>query len=701
MGYFADGTTQFDGRAETGLHAAARMNDAETVCFLLENALVDIDSGDRYQYTALHWACSLHEDPRALKALLLHGPDPNVEEFQGWTPFSLACMDGCFIACLALIEHAPNLRTYLSAGSHGIRCFDGRGGTPCHAAVLPISAFGSLESRDPSFGPDAWEANREAFLRRLTDKKSPVLDVDILNAQKETPLNFAARVLPPASVVQCLLDNGADVNHQDQQKMRTPLRTVLEKPDLNRIAAIVVTLLRHGGRLDIECSHGTDALHAALGVARDSKDYAIVDHLLLHASAENFEEGKEEYLSATIVESLALGLYDECRELMRHGGRLDVNPSTLTEWVDKSLGYSGQRPSPVEIEFYLDTYPNLVTSNDAMRKALWNFFDDSSRFPHDFTEVCKRLLVRPDFKLDPQTPNRTTLLHLACRLPLPLDIIRPLLVLGSNPNLFNERFHTPLTGALINRHSRTADMLLKHGADPFLRPTGEEWIEEYAGTFHDLGQVRTYRSPFEVAVLGRHDPSFGFFSAVLKHYQPRAPPAIPYASSYIQHALFDTDLLGTLLRKDREPNENLEGLNHNRTRVDLAFRAVHMLLKHGAKIPTRSDEGAGFIELVRETSRDGPVEGAKLADFKGSENDKEMLCSLLFLCSLAVDAAPAEESIISLRNKGILDAESVDDYLRRRIAWREAAQEEKENGGGARRKKRRGTRLRNGESARK
>lgn len=88
--------------------------------------------------------------------------------------------------------------------------------------------------------------------------------------------------------------------------------------------------------------------------------------------------------------------------------------------------------------------------------------------------VIELLIARPEFRLDPQTTETTTLLHAACRSLVPMHIVQRLLDLGSDPNVFDKFVILPLSYA-INGRTHMAEMLLKHGADPFKRPSPEAW----------------------------------------------------------------------------------------------------------------------------------------------------------------------------------------------------------------------------------
>lgn len=684
------------GNTGTVLHTAAHNNDGATVCFLLENGLVNVDSRDSQGYTALHLACLHHGDLHAFKALLLHGANPNAAALNDRTPFAVACSNGYFNACLALMDGVPVIEYGPGFGDMGDE-------SPCHVAVKPMRHFSALQ---PPTDPDIWENDRQAFLRRLLDESPVRVDVDTTTTYNQTPLHLAACVLSPASVVQCLLDNDANVNYEDDSR-RSPLFVLLEKGDLHLIAPIVGLLLRHGARLDVTCRHGLDALHAALKIARDTNSYAIINFIFQHASAANFRDGylsKGGYLSLVVNAAHKAGRYEECRVLMRHGARLDLDKSKLKRLLQNSLE---EYPACVlQIQFYLEMFPSLVTASDVMRSALRGGLHQSS------TEVFSLLLARPDFRLDPQTKGTTTLLHLACRMPAPLDIIQRLLNMGSDPNLFNWRCELPLSTAIYNGRLDIAELLLKHGADPFVRPSPKEWDRYVAWaskprprTSHGASwsqpisyAVEQYETPFEITLqtdttFPKGDTTNGvsaetFLSLILEHRGLPALPAEPSVPSYIHNALFNDVALGILLRKGADPNSGEHCTNPPLMRAvdfkhdssnncDRAYRAVRRLLQHGANVCQKNEEGRCFVDVIKEAHQARAENPDELAEFKDKNGEFALQCQLCLVCRLTVDVVSGEDGIKSLTREELFANGAAEDWTRRRDAWVEL-QEKKE-----------------------
>lgn len=711
----------------TILHTAARNNDAATICFLLENRLVDVDSSDSLGYTALHFACLHHGELHAMKALFLHAADPNAEADDYQTPFTVACSNGYFNACLLLLESGgPELDYGLHFGNDDE---DDVEDSPCHIAVKPMSNFFALK-RNPPPDPDTWESDRGALLRQLVDGSRLDLFVSITNFQDQTPLHNAARLVSPVGVVQCLLDNDAEVDAQDQRGC-TPLRLLLERGDLHLISAIADLLLRRGARLDIRCSGGLDALHGAFVAARRNTDYAVVNFVLQHASDANFnnESGrrsKNGQLSEMLITSHQEGCYAECRVLMQHGARLDLDKSRLMRLLETSL------KSPVCVEqvlFYLDMFPNLVTANDAMRIVL-----QGGRSQYDgrsIAKVTRLLFARPDFRLDPQTNQTTTLLHSACTMrPVLLDVVQRLLDMGSNPNLFDERFRLPLSRSMDEDCLHLTKILLEHGADPFIRPSAEEWIGyvarvndpvyRYSSYPYFLSTVEEkYRTPFEIALThttflrpaGCHYTNnistdsvsaSTVLSLILEHHELPALPAEPSALSYMHSALFNEASLDTLLSKGADPNSGKHCTNpplmhavQQQQGTRKIFRVVKRLLKYGANVHQKNEEGQCFVDVMKEASLARAQNPDELAEFKDSDGKFALQCMLLYHCHLTVDAASGEDTVKVLTHEETLADLEAKDWRRRQHAWlklqgeekaRQKARQEKERGIAARKR---------------
>lgn len=458
----------------------------------------------------------------ALHALLRHGADPTAEAADLWIPFTVAYWYGYFNACLALILCLGEDEFHYGPNLHDVGDTDDRGDTPCHIAVRPISYF--FPDKFPE-DPDAWERDRLVWLNHLLDGSRIAFQINRLNNLGHTPLLDAAHRQSPAGVVQCPLDHGADVNDSGSSHHHSALCIMVKCEGLNLIADIVDLLLSR--RALVNLGYPQDALHVALHIAQTNGDYSIINFILQRLSGANFisdaNDSKEQYLSGVVYQSYRAGRYAECRVLMQHGVKLDLDKYDIMRALDASLANAQKRRLPTQLQFYLDMLPSrLVTANEAMQMALWKFPGHRGD-GEDWTEVGKLLFARPDFCLGPQTTGTTTLLHTACSKGAPLYIVQHLLDLGSDPNIFDKSFVLPLSHTINTQCTHIAEMLLKHGADPFKKPSPEDWDSHMAPTeetkrtpvaeyidrhfaFRVLPQKvvhKTYHTPFDLAIQQR------------------------------------------------------------------------------------------------------------------------------------------------------------------------------------------------------
>lgn len=612
-------------RTTTALHTAARCNDATMVRLLLESKLASVDDLDSEDNTALHLASLHHEHFAAMRQLLESGADTEEINEDNMTPFALACEKGYFKAALLLLNRGVNYQSLLEPAE------------PIHLAAMPMRHF---FSRTPPSDPDAWEDDREAFLRRILDPEFGY-GVDDEGGCYRSALHAAAYKASLPRTIQCFLDAGANVNLKDEIG-RTPLLRAFECEDSRVITAKIVPLLRHGARLDMLCTpihylgyESTCAFELALEMARFQKDYSMINFIFHHATSANFGQG---YLSAVVLKSLSEDRIAECRTLMSHGATLKVQDEQLWKMVESSV----RSRNVAAIQFYLDMLSDRVTPRKMMEMIFDIFKVYNSHFEETDLAVIEMLLERQDLDPSDYATETSSLLHLACQSHYPLDIIQKILDMGCNVNLFDSKLATPLHHAVNASCPRTFKLLLLYNASPFTEPSNEEWRiyldrveeekqkakregcwdwdlypanrplgrEEYETAFDAAVRLSWYAvaSHFEYSSCERGPEKLHPVEMILERHDLPALPSDPMALSYVHKALNNRKSLRLLLKKGADPNSGSHCkrpplLHAVQTAPGDWYIVIDMLLKMGADVRQTDENGRSFLDFFREATR--------------------------------------------------------------------------------------------------
>lgn len=588
---------ELDVGVATPLHTAARFNNAEAVDFLLKNELADVDQSDNHGYAPLHLACMTFQDVSAMEKLFEFDADLEVNADDGRTPLAFACERGYFRAALRLLDQGAD---------HEVE-WDGQ--TPIQVAAMSMTSF--FPRRPPSES-DTWEDERELLVRRLLELG---VDVDEAGGLGTTALHIAAAGQSLSRTLRLFLDAGADVNATDDMQ-QTPLHVAFESGHLASVAIKIVPLLQRGGRLDKKCMRGRCALDSALEAARLRGDYSIIDLIFQHASTANFSPG---FLDLVAMSSYYQGLYDECRVLIRHGATVDISGYELRDEI--RTGINARDLS--KIQFVLDIIPDPVTSCRALYTALESY----DVVKDEEMAIITALLDRPDMIANGHRFDDDSPLHVACRKHHNLDIIQRLLNGASEVNLFNADYETPLSYAVGHRCPHTVRLLLRHGANPFMSPSEEDWR-----SYVELNEFKLYGAGFVSRDLDDYNHLSAFYGAIeprpmhvrcvdnpschhsgnphlleimLEYHSLPPLPSDPSSQSYVHVALCSSDALGILLKKGADPNAGghcdqpplLDAVNPSYPCDRVAI--VGMLLRSGADINQRNEGGVSFLGFFK------------------------------------------------------------------------------------------------------
>ncbi len=181
----------------TALHLAAKANNVGAFCALIKTKGIDITVKDNAENTVLHQIIRKNNALAMLMALCQH-PDffkiVNLIDANGDTAFTIAC-------CAHQTQYLIRLMQF-----GAIIAFDSEQNSPLHCVVL--ATYGYTD-------PIVYETAVEFMLKHKVFRK----DLNAANRHKETPLHSAVSMNHrPISIVKMLLEAGADITAQDNDK---------------------------------------------------------------------------------------------------------------------------------------------------------------------------------------------------------------------------------------------------------------------------------------------------------------------------------------------------------------------------------------------------------------------------------------------------------------------------------------------------
>jgi ankyrin repeat protein len=254
----------------TALYLAARAGHPDMVSLLITNS-ANVNGIGLSEYPPLLGAVQqLHHGPTIAQQIsiisILIGAkaDVNIADANGRSVLSLATMP--------LTHEAMML--FISAGADP-NLADNDGMTPLHyaskcahsAGIISnlLSAGASINALDAK-GTSAltyvgWSGDCPDAMKVLLTNGA---DVTMGGGIYGSPLGAAAR-LADVSMMEMLIDAGAQVNHQDNQtKYHSPLFAALERSSGGRQFEAVSVLLRRGADVSLKDGQGRQALHKAV-----------------------------------------------------------------------------------------------------------------------------------------------------------------------------------------------------------------------------------------------------------------------------------------------------------------------------------------------------------------------------------------------------------------------------------------------------
>ncbi|KAJ4394504.1 hypothetical protein N0V93_003722 [Gnomoniopsis smithogilvyi] len=669
------------------LHTAVRCNDGTMIGFIVEQGFVPINLVNDAGETALQCAVLHKNDLSAFLHLLSLGANPDI----GTGAFQYACDVQNFKAANILLQR-------------GIQNFGSPNLWPLHRATAPMGHF-AIPHWEPVPDLEGWENDRELFILALASGL-PELGNFGINDQDfrgRSPLLRAATYPATTRTIRLLINLGADVNQQDRSGVN-PIQEILAKGDFGTTATIAL-LLRRGARLDLRSDHdnliqrygvgGYCALDTALLVTDGETNNPVLYTIIQHASSRNFAEHS---LSAIVARLYAQGRHRHCRVVMLNrfpGTRLDINPRWLLSWLQESV----QKRSLSHIRFYLDRFPNELTTHDALPLVLTTYcrrFQDgkSSDLGVSENNIIETLSTRPDFGIGTQERGCSSLLHLACKYHHP-SIATQLLELGSQVNFSDEDFYTPLLYAVGNCCSRTVKILLSYGANPFQHPSDEPQRAQSLQRRPRrivLGpqDPRTEESAFKYAIkwrsrdIDRHffrtscdiEPRYTTITKIILDYCGLPPVSVDRAlPSYVHRAIKFPEALRDLLEAGADPDARDTGERPSPLLYaslylepsEEVLESISLLVSHGADVHARLFPGAdSFLTLVEESQRAVADGNRDHANEQARDSDKyRKQCALTRLFEIKVDPISGHSTVQlrSANGDGLSPEENAPDRL--------------------------------------
>ncbi len=260
--------------------AAANNKNPEIIRTLVENGS-DANRRNDGSDTPLHAVAQINPNPEATRILIDAGAESDAVNSDGLTPLHLA----------ASSNPNPEVVSNLLAAGAGIGITDKDGKLPCERALESNSALvaSDVYKALSVVHQDNWGSKKFFLVATLEDVKRCLRNGAEVNIRVPpnslTPLHWAVRCNPHLSVIEALLDEGADVNATERTGL-TPLHWAVQNP---YIPSAIVTLLVDRGA-DLEAQVKDTAIRPLEIAVRNASHPDVVETLIkLGSSVENGE----------------------------------------------------------------------------------------------------------------------------------------------------------------------------------------------------------------------------------------------------------------------------------------------------------------------------------------------------------------------------------------------------------------------------
>lgn len=364
---------------------------------------------------------------------------------------------------------------------------------PLHHAIItgwPVKLYNNL-SEDENWSIEEWSNERKTPLALAVEKGdgnfvtvllSFGVDATTYGIEEQTALHIATNLpegAPPGSaefIIKLLLDNGADINDQQNPQSQTPLQSaaalgkesivkhlvergaILDLKDkMGRTAVywaaesgsqeVVQLLIGKGADPDIKDGSGRTAMHRAAEMGRND----VVRYLAQKGSHPVTKDNNGE----TPLHTAASNGHDESvKSLLKFGADPDAKNKLGTTPMHKAaqMGQEGL------VKLFLETGSDPDIKDHEGKTAVHKAAGKGH-------EGILKLLVEKGSDLDAKDKLGRTAVHCAAEMGH-LSVLQLLIDMGYDPDLKDKTGGTSMQTAASNGHKTAVEFLVQNGADP-------------------------------------------------------------------------------------------------------------------------------------------------------------------------------------------------------------------------------------------
>jgi ankyrin repeat protein len=439
----------------TALHLAASIGHPDVVRALVHGG-GDIDSRSSSLVTPTYQSC-LWGNFRACEVLLSLGANPNLNDRDddqdelGWTPLIVAIQENHMECARILLEYNADPDKVAVSGSALINGIVYQSFDICKQLVD--------KGANVNNSKDTYCALSTALRQDVLDRRFDIVQllvgndasVNAVDSDDGSPLQLACWLDGPdqLTIVDLLLQHGADVNYEDKQGSR-PIDIAITKVD----AALLRRLLEEE---TIDFHSPTHVMWTPLKASHNNED---LTRILLEKGAEpNYSPNKTEPPITAAVRAGNLGVV---QLLLEYGSSIDPPEHLKDDEIWEPLEVAVVFGKADIIRILCDNGANVNRQWDNGRTLLHKAMRDDG--------LAALLEFRPD--LDIQADRGNAPLH-EIYADTPLENIKLLVRAGSNINLTDKDNVTPLASALRNSHESGAKYLMSR--KPKVNIVSSDW----------------------------------------------------------------------------------------------------------------------------------------------------------------------------------------------------------------------------------
>ncbi|XP_048765661.1 transient receptor potential cation channel subfamily A member 1 homolog isoform X2 [Ostrea edulis] len=388
------------------------------VAFLIKNG-ADMNRGDKYGLTPLHYAAMRGNELATRELLQFRGINIEAEDKQGMTSLHMA----------ATHNHVEIARLLIDSGAQ-LRCKDNEDLTPLHCA----GSEGNIEIVQLMFQAGAKQDGWVTISNMVTDR----------DCDQNTCLHLAVEN-GHYDVVKLCLDKRSDVNTPSSNYMY-PLHLAAKAGDIR----CVKLLVQHHARIDALNDEMATPLHIAAGY--NHKD---VVEFLIERKAPLEKRDKDNY--TPLLMAAYSGHAESLDTLLKKGADYEA-----VDKNDKTAVYLAAE------EDKLDALKTMLAYPDVRRLV-----DVGDRYDNHPLHIAAqdgylsivKCLIEHGADLDCKNEEEQTPLHLAAKNGR-TNVVRELVIRDhSSVNDEDEDSNTALHLATLHGHTKVAMILIKNGAD--------------------------------------------------------------------------------------------------------------------------------------------------------------------------------------------------------------------------------------------